>query len=261
MVDNVQEQRVPPDTGVGWWEPVVAFVAGNALGLALMIVGGAAATLAAMALGWHIPDPAALTAGFSSSFAVNMIVLTITNLAMIVVMWWLVRRRRQDPLAAYFPPVAATQIWLAVAIGLVMAVVLNGLNEVLSQTNIVVFHDSDTERALLPHGAGQFLASVAVVSLIAPFAEECLFRGLLFRWLAGLRGQAFAVAVSAIVFGLLHGQFLLHPDAQGVLASTELIVAGAVLAVLVARTGSLRTSFATHAAYNLGATLFSVLVP
>jgi membrane protease YdiL (CAAX protease family) len=100
-----------------------------------------------------------------------------------------------------------------------------------------------------------------VVSLIAPFAEEFLFRGLVFRWLAGWRGQLFAVVVSAIIFGLMHGQFLIHPDAQGLLASLELIIAGAVLAILAARSGSLRTSFATHAAYNLGATLFSLLVP
>jgi membrane protease YdiL (CAAX protease family) len=259
MVDEIQQQS--GSAKVGWWEPVVAFLAGNALGLVLLVFGGVAAIIVAMLLGWPMPDPATLTAGFVTNFTVNMIVLAVTNVAMIAVMWWLVRRRQQSPLAAYFPTVAANRIWLAIAIGLVMAVVLNGLNEVLSQTNIVVFHDSDTERALLPHGAGQFLASVVVVSLIAPFSEEFLFRGLLFRWLAGWRGQIFAVVVSAIVFGLLHGQFLLHPDIQGLLASAELIAAGAVLAVLVARTGSLRTSFATHAAYNLGATLFSVLVP
>jgi membrane protease YdiL (CAAX protease family) len=142
-----------------------------------------------------------------------------------------------------------------------MAVVLNGLNELLSDGNIIVFRDSETERALLPHGAGQFLASVAVVSLIAPFSEELLFRGLVYRWLAGWRGQVFAVVISAVIFGLLHGQFLIHPDAQGLVASIELIIAGAVLAYLAVRSGSLRTSFATHAAYNLGATIFSVLVP
>jgi membrane protease YdiL (CAAX protease family) len=64
-----------------------------------------------------------------------------------------------------------------------------------------------------------------------------------------------------VIFGLLHGQFLNHPDGQGWLASAELILAGAVLAGWVVRTGSLRASFATHAAYNLGATFFSVLVP
>jgi membrane protease YdiL (CAAX protease family) len=217
--------------------------------------------IVAMRMGWRMEDPAALTTGVRTSFWINMIVLAVTNLAMIAVMWWLIRRRQPNPAAAYFPAIAAKELWLAIAVGLVMAVVLNGLNEILSDTNVIVFRDSDTEKALVPHGAGQFLASVAVISLIAPLSEELLFRGLLFRWLAGWRGQAFALVVSAVIFGLMHGQFLIHPDAQGLIASAELIIAGAVLAALVVRTGSLRASFATHAAYNLGATLFSVLLP
>jgi len=263
MVDRTEEAQAAaaPDNRVRWWEPVVAFAAGNALGFVIVVAGAVATMFIAFRLGWQMPDPGALTVRMRSNFGANMAVLAVTNLAMIAVMWWLVRRRERRPLAAYFPPVAAYWLWLAAAVGLVMAIALNGLNEVLSISNLVVFSDTETERALVPHGAGQFLVSIAVVSLIAPLSEEVLFRGLLFRWLTGWRGQGFAVLVSAAVFGLMHGQFLIHPGVQGLLASAELVAAGAVLAALVARTGSLRTSFATHAAYNLGAILFSVLLP
>jgi membrane protease YdiL (CAAX protease family) len=261
MADHPQPTQIAPGNRVRWWEPFVAFISGNLLGFVAIVALAAAGAFIAARFGWRMPDASGMAALARTSFALNMGVLAITNIAMLGVMWWLARRREAKPLAAYFPPVEAKQIWLAIASGLAMAVVLNGLNEVLSANNIIVFHDTETERALVPHGLGQFLSSVAVVSLIAPLSEECLFRGLLFRWLAGWRGRIFALVVSAVIFGLLHGQFLIHPGAQGWLASAELILAGAVLAAWVMRTESLRTSFATHAAYNLGATLFSVLLP
>ena len=80
----------------------------------------------------------------------------------------------------------------------------------------------------------------------------------LMRWLLPFARVAGAVLVSGVVFGLIHGQFYQHPGAQGALLTVELSMIGVMLGVLVVRTGSLRTSFATHAAFNLTATILSV---
>ncbi len=48
---------------------------------------------------------------------------------------------------------------------------------------------------------------------------------------------------------------------QGWLYSVELFFAGIALAWWVVRTGSLRTSWALHAAFNATAIVFSVLLP
>lgn len=74
------------------------------------------------------------------------------------------------------------------------------------------------------------------VAVIPPIVEELLFRGMV---LHGLRkyGDGFAVVVSAILFGLYHGNFV-----QMVFA----FFAGLVMALVVVKTGSLWTSILIH---------------
>jgi membrane protease YdiL (CAAX protease family) len=79
------------------------------------------------------------------------------------------------------------------------------------------------------------------VAVIPPIVEEMLFRGMV---LHGLRkyGDGFAVVVSAILFGLYHGNF-----PQMVFA----FFSGLVLALVVVKTGSLWTSILIHFMNNL----------
>ncbi|HJW41265.1 MAG TPA: CPBP family glutamic-type intramembrane protease, partial [Rhizomicrobium sp.] len=70
-----------------------------------------------------------------------------------------------------------------------------------------------------------------------------------------------ATAITAAAFAIAHGHFYVHPGAQGWIYTAELFVAGIVLAQWVARSGSLRTSYATHTAYNATAVVFSALFP
>ncbi len=51
------------------------------------------------------------------------------------------------------------------------------------------------------------------------------------------------------------------PERRALVYTVELFLAGVVLAQWVVRTGTLRTSFAAHAAYNATAIAFSVLYP
>jgi membrane protease YdiL (CAAX protease family) len=106
------------------------------------------------------------------------------------------------------------------------------------------------------HGAG-FLVVGVMTTLCAPFFEEWLFRGVLFRTFAeGARGLgpraavAVAAVASALLFALAHGeplQFL------------GLFVLGIVLALVVARTKRLAPSFLTHASFNAVAFVAVVL--
>ncbi|MEJ0041544.1 MAG: CPBP family intramembrane glutamic endopeptidase [Rhizomicrobium sp.] len=246
----------PDDPRVRWWEPLVVFVGGNATGTVLGIVAGLAAVLILSRKGAPV-DMATLL----YSFAAIMIALALNNLAMLGVTWGLAKRRLVRPFAHYFAPVGQGTLALAALSGVLMSVVLNGGDALLQRAGVVKFQDTPMEIAMVPHGVAQFAASVAVVSLLAPLAEEFLFRGLLMRWLEQVEGATLAITVSALVFGAVHGEIFLHTGAQGWLYSAELVVAGVVLALWARRTGTLRTSFACHAMYNLTATLFSVLLP
>lgn len=86
-------------------------------------------------------------------------------------------------------------------------------------------------------------------ALLAPFAEELMYRGLLLRSIEKRFGQVAAVVGSAVVFGAIHFQGLQFP---------ALCAAGLVFALLAVRSGRLGPSIAAHVGFNL--TTVAVLV-
>lgn len=80
-----------------------------------------------------------------------------------------------------------------------------------------------------------------VVSLIAPFVEETLFRGVLYQWLRGWAGSPFSIVLSALIFGALHFTPLLLP---------VLFMMGCLLAIVFQITKSLYVSMLLHSLNN-----------
>lgn len=74
-----------------------------------------------------------------------------------------------------------------------------------------------------------------------PLAEELMFRGLFYRWLRGRWQVAPSAALSALLFGLVHGQLEVSIGA---------FVVGIVLALAYERSGSLWPPIIIHAVQN-----------
>lgn len=91
-------------------------------------------------------------------------------------------------------------------------------------------------------GAWGLAFSVVSACLLAPLAEEILYRGVLFRSFWNRLGVIPAAALSAVIFAVLH-----FYDGYG-LASVS--VFGFTCALLYASTGSLTTVIALHMLYN-----------
>jgi hypothetical protein len=90
---------------------------------------------------------------------------------------------------------------------------------------------------------------VLIASLLAPAAEEVLFRGGLFRYLRTRVPRWAAIASTSVVFGALHVQW---SDHLGGLASLlPLVVLAATFCIAYERTGSIATPIAAHALFNL----------
>jgi len=103
-------------------------------------------------------------------------------------------------------------------------------------------------------GASTVLAFVAAV-VLAPIAEELLFRGLLFRALLQHRSVHFAALVSSVVFAVVHIDVAVSQP----IALVGLTLVGVALAYAYERTGSLLVPIVGHAAFN-GITLVVALV-
>jgi len=116
-----------------------------------------------------------------------------------------------------------------------------------------------TEDRLSAVSAGAIVGT----SLVGPFAEEMLFRGLLFRQLLrrGGRGVIWSTAVSALVFGsahltlfvgFTHGRFGYYPWLDPYLNEFAVTMLGGVLlAWIVYRWDSLWPAVGVHSALNL----------
>ena len=85
------------------------------------------------------------------------------------------------------------------------------------------------------------LTMLVMAGVVAPFAEELVFRGLLFPWLRARLGVPAAVLLSALFFATMHGALILIP---------ALTVVGAAFAVIYQRSGSLWPAIIAHSVFN-----------
>ena len=92
-------------------------------------------------------------------------------------------------------------------------------------------------------GSGPVALGLAVIStvIIAPIAEELMFRGYLLDSIRKMHGDRVAVVISAIIFGLVH----FEPYTIGMAA-----IGGLVYGYIRVRTGSLWPSIVGHMIWN-----------
>lgn len=76
---------------------------------------------------------------------------------------------------------------------------------------------------------------------VVPVAEELFFRGVLYRWMRQFLGMWMAIAVSSLIFGLLHGD---------IAVAGATFVMGIILAWFYERSGSLWASITIHIINN-----------
>jgi membrane protease YdiL (CAAX protease family) len=93
----------------------------------------------------------------------------------------------------------------------------------------------------MPRGPSEVAIAILAVVVTAPLVEEIVFRGLLHRLAGSVWGALPAVAVSSVIFGLVHGQpwYLFG-----------LIGIGVVLAVIWEATRSVTACAVAHAVHN-----------
>jgi membrane protease YdiL (CAAX protease family) len=96
-------------------------------------------------------------------------------------------------------------------------------------------------------GALATLWGPLAASLISGFAEELLFRGILFNYIERTAGSWIALALTAALFGAAH---LANPNASWVAAVSIMIEAGILLGAVYMLTRRLWAAIGLHAAWN-----------
>jgi len=133
------------------------------------------------------------------------------------------------------PRALAPQLLLGLAIGTTLFVTVMGL---LALTG----HYRYVGRAAIPG-----LGTAFLLTTVGAVAEELIFRGFLFRVIASIGGTWIAVAISAVLFGVLHG---FNPHATIVSSLAIALEAGGLLAFAYAATQKLWLPIGFHIAWN-----------
>ena len=133
--------------------------------------------------------------------------------------------------------------WLAV--GVLLQVGASGLVALLEAVGGGL-EQQEAARQLSRSDGPEVILMVLGVVVVAPLAEELLFRGLLLRALLRKTTAPAAVAISAGIFAVVH---LLDPNAAPFLV--PLAIVGLVAGMLAVRSGELSQPLMLHAGFNL----------
>lgn len=237
MLQNEAERMVPVEpAGPAWgWNDVL---------LALLVMVGATALLAlgvrsaAAALGVQLEQrlvsPALYLLGLGAYLAA---VLGVYLFAARRAGWRALGLRATGwPNILIVPPLFVLELLLIVVVNGAVALLAGGFD------NPQV--DSLTGGVAL--STGELVALLVLVAVVAPFAEELFFRGMLYPLLRARMGAAPAIVFNAALFAVAHVVVVLIP---------ALFVVGLLLAYLRERSGSLWPSLLLHGMQNATALL------
>ncbi len=101
----------------------------------------------------------------------------------------------------------------------------------------------NTQCVAVKHEYGHFLAlALIVVCIVAPIAEETIFRGFVYGWLHRVAGVPLGIIASAVIFSAVHGVPLLF---------LPLFAVGCVLALFYQGSRSIWPGAFVHGLFNL----------
>jgi uncharacterized protein len=218
----------PPDAFPRWplWAPLIAVAVG--VGSAIVIVGMIAALL--QSTGPRLDEDSPWITSLSTLGLDLCIVAAVVGIAAVTARPRLWHFGLNPAPLARAVGVTVAAIGAFIAFELVYAAIFDPKNP----QRIVEDLGADQSTALLVTGA-------LVVIMVAPVAEELLFRGFLFRVLRVRMSFWPAAVIDGVLFGLVHGSFVILP---------VLAFLGIALCWVYERTGSLFPCIAIHVLNN-----------
>ncbi len=174
------------------------------------------------------------------------IITGVTALVAIPVFWWMFRKdnrmRKQMGMAEPGKAALIKYIWIVI-LGMAACV---ALNNILTLSNLAMIS------SYAETGANFYKVNIAAqiicLGILTPVAEELVFRGLIFKRLREVMSMKRAVLISALIFGIYHGN-LVQAIYGGVL--------GALLAYAYEKYGSLKAPILGHMVLNLTSVILS----
>ena len=139
-------------------------------------------------------------------------------------------------------------IFYAIFIGICCWLFNSGALSLVEEAGLFSNHFEYMNEILAPISQGSILISMITVGIIAPIAEEFLFRGVIYNTLNKKISIKWTIIIQAILFGVFHGNLV-----QGTYAT----LLGLIFGYVTYKTKSLWPAIIMHMANNLTANIVS----
>ena len=230
----------PPEPSPPRW-PIWAGLIAVPTALIVAMVGGLVVVLIAAAAGGEVDEP-----GPGANLGAT-VVQDIGFVAVALGLAVIAGRARPGDFGLRLPRLWPALGWSALAY---VGVAVTGALAALAFSVTDQEQENVLEALGIAKGSGLVVLAAFVVCVLAPLAEEFLFRGFVFTALRGW-GVAIAAIVSGLIFGGIHITNYLGEDWRLAAASIiTLSTFGVILALLFWRTGSLLPCIGLHAVNN-----------
>ena len=150
------------------------------------------------------PDTAGLTSAILKSTDFNLITGICALLTLVII--WLILRGKGSIREVYsLNKISAATLCLAVVFGAAFNVFLS---LVMGVTHIADYFPEYMELMSQIVGKNNVFIEIISVAILAPLAEEVIFRGIVLKRLTKMVPVPVAVIISSALFGLIHGNIL-----------------------------------------------------
>lgn len=178
------------------------------------------------------------------------------NVGHILAVWYIARRRNASlaDLGLEVEPSDGLFIFVGIALQIVLALLILPFAQMLG----IDESTQEITQAIDPTSSVALQAVLIVgIALLAPIAEEIMFRGILYQIFEQRHGFRTAVFGSAAVFSTFHLLGLTgdNPVAAALITLPQLFIVGSILANVSRRRARLGPSIFVHSGFNLIAVL------
>ena len=181
--------------------------------------------------------------GSSVSFPLIFLVLIQNLLILIIVRHFLLQKYSLGWRNLGLVRTSANWCYRAALLTLPLVIIVGIVNSTVTQLISSDFVNPQLEM-LAPQGFkwDAYILTMIATGIIAPFAEEIVFRGVILGWLDQKLGKYLAILISSFLFGSTHGIPALIP---------ALTVAGIAFSLIVYKSQSLWPAIILHSGFNM----------
>lgn len=188
-----------------------------------------------------------------TSSAFSMIISTVASITSMFLIGLIYCKASRTSVQSVVPvkSVKPSYLFGVVAIALAVSLLSNYITDIFLSSISLFGYENNIDMSFETKTPFENFLYIFSVAVIPAFTEEFMFRGIILHKLRAY-GDSFAVLVSSLFFGLIHGNLVQIPFA---------FIVGLALSFAVIKTGSLLPSIIVHFTVNCSSVLVSILEP